>query len=489
MKKYLFYPIVFICLIATGSFAQDAPPAPAAPKPHNVSFGVMGTAEEALDLGVNSFIFRLNWDDIEPEKGKYELKAFDEIIKKIGKKEMNVTCVLTGSTLWNSSAEKIDDEKKWTFYPPKQEFYPALADTVSMLAEKYGEKIKYWGVWYQPDAEGQWLPKPDTKTYTAMLGVCMEALGKVTTGAKLIAGPFKEGLVQDGDTLKKSEFVAAVNGKKAFSDLGGTVFSAVTVDGEDGMDSYNMSAQMGNSSNSMPVLGVRFASKDKNGKTVKFDQEGNLLKAYIMAFAGGASVLYCPVSEPAGSDESESVGLAAGASKRPAYGAFKSIVKEFDGLEYQSPAPCAEQKIKAFIFKKKDADFVMVVWTDKEFVNQFKDKKAYVSIGFQYPDNVKTVNTRTIDKPKETLKQRNGFCSFAVSDEPLLVDINTTSIDLVMGQVDRFDPDYQPAWTQKNVIVNPGKWKPPAGKPGKPGGGLKPGGGKPGGGKPGGGKK
>lgn len=147
------------------SFSVIPEPKEARIKPEDSPFGfVQGWDANIRDInfpkmlhigGIRWWRIANVWDWVEPEKGVFNWKGFDEFVEMTSKNNIQIIPVLTFSPLgdfdWPAymSEEEIAKYKAggWFGFPPRDK---ERADFVTAIVSRYKDKIKYWQDWNEP---------------------------------------------------------------------------------------------------------------------------------------------------------------------------------------------------------------------------------------------------------------------------------------------------------------------------------------------------
>lgn len=131
------------------------------------------------EAGVGFVRMDFLWQDIEPEKGKFEFEKYDYIVELLSKNSIGILGVLHYSTDWISSCGK------WNCPPGDNSLFISYALRV---IGRYKDKIKYWEVWNEPDSSTYWTPQDGLKSYCTLLKEVYLAAKKTDPDCKILNG-------------------------------------------------------------------------------------------------------------------------------------------------------------------------------------------------------------------------------------------------------------------------------------------------------------
>lgn len=125
-------------------------------------------------LGLNWIRWRLDWPDLEPEKGRYKLAELDATMAAADQRHYNMVAYLTGSADFGSSAPERASNSD--LYPPED--FNVFADRMVGLVQRYPQ-VGYWQVWNEPNIT--WMPLTDSKAYYRLLMTTTKAIHAVAS--------------------------------------------------------------------------------------------------------------------------------------------------------------------------------------------------------------------------------------------------------------------------------------------------------------------
>ncbi len=135
------------------------------------------------ELGVSFVRVDFYWQDIEPQKGKFDFSKYDYIVKLISENNIKILAILDycadwAGKSWNSPPDNLDD----------------FVNFARKVVQRYKEKIKYWEIWNEPDSRIYWQPQDEMKTYLKLLKKTYKAIKEIDPSAKILLG----GLTPEG---------------------------------------------------------------------------------------------------------------------------------------------------------------------------------------------------------------------------------------------------------------------------------------------------
>jgi len=126
------------------------------------------------------------WGSIERKEGEFDWSHFDRIVKMYGDQGMEIQCLLAFCPRWAAAPEKQNakDWHEWNNSMPRED---AWRRWVREMAKRYGDRIRYWEVWNEPDI-GFWRGTLDE--YLVLLRAAHEEIKGVDPKLQVMTGGF-----------------------------------------------------------------------------------------------------------------------------------------------------------------------------------------------------------------------------------------------------------------------------------------------------------
>jgi len=142
------------------------------------------TARLMKEAGISWVRMDFLWQEIEPEKEKFEFDKYDEIVDVLSKNGLNILGILHYSTDWSSSCGQ------WNCPSKENSLFVKYAEKV---IGHYKDKVKYWEVWNEPDSRTYWVNQDGLKSYCELLKEVYIAAKKIDPSCKVLNGGFANG--------------------------------------------------------------------------------------------------------------------------------------------------------------------------------------------------------------------------------------------------------------------------------------------------------
>ncbi len=115
------------------------------------------------------------WGAIEPQKGKWDFSKADSTVSYFTRNHINLLGILCYSTPWLKDAAPTTDEEIADY-----------ANYAVKMAKHYGNQVRYWEVWNEPNILPFWSPKPDASDYARLLKATYTAVKKATPEIQIV---------------------------------------------------------------------------------------------------------------------------------------------------------------------------------------------------------------------------------------------------------------------------------------------------------------
>ena len=128
-----------------------------------------------------------HWNSIQPEKGVWNYRDFDELVNLYGAQGIQLQSGLGYGTRW-AAPEHTRNSRKWTDWHRAMPDLEAWRTYVSTTVARYKGRIRYWEVWNEPDLYS--FAHFGADDYAKLLKAAWEEVKKVNPEAILMNGGF-----------------------------------------------------------------------------------------------------------------------------------------------------------------------------------------------------------------------------------------------------------------------------------------------------------
>ena len=167
------------------------------------------------DAGVEIVRLPVRWNVLESDKGKWDFKKLDSVVKAFRAADIQVLALMCGVPAW---ASRIDPKKEsgfWDCYPPKdiQDWNRFIMTCV----KRYKQDIHYWEIWNEENGASWYRPEPDAKGYVSLLRSSYQTIKRLDGKAQVLLG----GLQLNGIIPNPWEKIKTENFMQSIYDAGG----------------------------------------------------------------------------------------------------------------------------------------------------------------------------------------------------------------------------------------------------------------------------
>ncbi len=128
----------------------------------------------------------IGWGSTEPNEGEFRFDRFDRLLGMYADQGMEIQYLLGFCPRWAAAPDKqkATDWHQWNNSMPRED---AWRKWVHTMAARYGDRIRYWEVWNEPDI-GFWLGTLDE--YLVLLRSAYEEIKAVDPKLQVMTGGF-----------------------------------------------------------------------------------------------------------------------------------------------------------------------------------------------------------------------------------------------------------------------------------------------------------
>jgi hypothetical protein len=139
--------------------------------------------DRAAELGVRIARASFRWDMLEPQKGSFRWDIMDYIVNTVVNraKPEEIVVLLVNTACW---AAPSNAGKDYWRTPPRD--IQGYKDYLTAIVHRYGDKIRYWEIWNEPNLSKYWLGTP--QDYVNLLKASYDAIKAVDPYAKVLGG-------------------------------------------------------------------------------------------------------------------------------------------------------------------------------------------------------------------------------------------------------------------------------------------------------------
>lgn len=128
----------------------------------------------------------LGWDELEPERDRYDFAFWDRFVELAGELDVQLLPYVAYTPEWLSDGAPEDFWKT----PPRDN--AEFSQIMGLLAERYRGRITSWEIWNEPDNRDYWLGS--ASQYAALVAAGARAVRAADPRAKIVLGGLAGGV-------------------------------------------------------------------------------------------------------------------------------------------------------------------------------------------------------------------------------------------------------------------------------------------------------
>ena len=148
---------------------------------NNHKYPNQGSLKKAVALmkeaGIGWIRMDFLWEDIEPQEGQLDFEKYDYLVDLLTQNNIKILGLLSYSASWAGPA--------WNS-PPRED--ASFVQYVSNVIGRYKDRVKYWEIWNEPDDEQYWRPQDGMVRYTSLLKKVYSQAKMIDPDCKILNG-------------------------------------------------------------------------------------------------------------------------------------------------------------------------------------------------------------------------------------------------------------------------------------------------------------
>ncbi len=181
-----------------GPFAGRPPRCPGLELGVNSILPFEGASERAATIDAMRTLLRpqvvrvsLLWNRIEPAEGKFDWSVPDSIVEQLLAAGIEPLFTVIGSPPWANHVP-LTTPRQYLYVPrrgPELEAWLARYKRfLAAAAERYGDAVRLWEIWNEPNLAGYWRPRPDPLAYRRVYTALRATILRADPGARVAVG-------------------------------------------------------------------------------------------------------------------------------------------------------------------------------------------------------------------------------------------------------------------------------------------------------------
>lgn len=215
---------LILALVIIGLFAVSIDSTAAAKKPlmgihddlvwtEDADIGWMVQAMK--DAHVQIVRIPVRWNVLEPEKGQWDFKKLDSVVKALRGAKIQILALMCGVPAWASGVNPQEVGGFWDCYPAKDQ--SDWNNFISTCVKRYAKDIRFWEIWNEENGASWYRPEPDAKGYVSILKGSYQTIKGLDKKAQVLLG----GLQLNGIIPNPWEKIKTENFLQSIYDAGG----------------------------------------------------------------------------------------------------------------------------------------------------------------------------------------------------------------------------------------------------------------------------
>lgn len=139
--------------------------------------------ERMVKAGVRWQREEFTWVDIEPSRGNLRWDKYDRAVEEQIAAGINLIGLLDYGAAWWGDVGTDKD-----MYPLSDEQLSEWGAFVRAVVRRYGDRIRYWEIWNEPNVSAFWSPQPNAADYVRLLRASHEAIAEEAPGSLIVMG-------------------------------------------------------------------------------------------------------------------------------------------------------------------------------------------------------------------------------------------------------------------------------------------------------------
>lgn len=137
------------------------------------------------EAGIRWVRFDFLWQDIEPEKGRFDFEKYDRIVRILKEYNIGILGILNYGVGWASSGGS------WNCPADNNQDFVNFCVKV---VKRYKDTVKHWEIWNEPDSHIYWSKQDGLKSYCALLKEVYPAIKAVDPDCLVLNGGLAKGI-------------------------------------------------------------------------------------------------------------------------------------------------------------------------------------------------------------------------------------------------------------------------------------------------------
>jgi beta-xylosidase len=138
----------------------------------------------AKDVGARYFRCAFSWNGIEPERGKYDWKFWDQLVAEANVSGIQMIPYVGYTPEWAARTK----EEFWTQPPTDFNWY---AEVLRAIVHRYKDRVHVWEIWNEPDLTEYW--RGTAEEFVELVKIAAKAIRTEDPNSILVLGGMSKG--------------------------------------------------------------------------------------------------------------------------------------------------------------------------------------------------------------------------------------------------------------------------------------------------------
>lgn len=129
------------------------------------------------EAGASSDRFDFWWGVMEPEQGRFDWSRGDRLMGLYEGQDVALLPILCYASAWSGNMPPADEQEQELF-----------ARWVGAVVRRYGDRVRTWEIWNEPNIRPFWVPRPNPDLYTPLLKKAYAAAKEADPDCVVVGG-------------------------------------------------------------------------------------------------------------------------------------------------------------------------------------------------------------------------------------------------------------------------------------------------------------
>ena len=147
---------------------------------------IPGLIQAMKEAGVQPTRLPIRWTTVEPERGKWDFRKVDRVIRALRDSHIELLPILMSVPPWASGVNPAEVKGFPDTFPAKR--VEDWQEYVRQVVMHYHKEIRYWEIWNEENGEDFYKPLPNAGEYVGILKAAHDTIRTIDPKAKVVLG-------------------------------------------------------------------------------------------------------------------------------------------------------------------------------------------------------------------------------------------------------------------------------------------------------------